>query len=52
MLIVEELGASHQGAILAEVIHRVLEEYDLTQKVSNVLPIFCVVNFKSININF
>ena len=31
---VEELGVSHQGIILAEVIHRVLEEYDLTQKVS------------------
>ena len=32
---VEELGASHQGAILAEVLYRVLEEFDLTQKVSN-----------------
>ena len=32
---VEELGASHQGAILAEVVYRVLEEFDLTQKVSN-----------------
>ena len=35
MLGVEELGASHQGAILAEVVYRVLEEFDLTQKVSN-----------------
>ena len=25
---------THQGIILAEVVHRVLEEYDLTQKVS------------------
>ena len=31
---VEELGASYQGAILADV-YRVLEEFDLTQKVSN-----------------
>ena len=34
VLAVEELGVSHQGIILAEVVHRVLEEYDLTQKVS------------------
>ena len=34
LLIVEELGVSHQGIILAEMVHRVLEEYDLTQKVS------------------
>ena len=34
MLVVEELGVSHQGIILAEVVYRVLEEYDLTQKVS------------------
>ena len=34
MLSVEELGVSHQGIILAEVVHRVLEENDLTQKVS------------------
>ena len=40
VLIVEELGVSHQGTILAEVVHRVLEEYDLTQKVSNILPLF------------
>ena len=32
---VEELGASHQGAILVEVVYRVLEEFDLTQKFSN-----------------
>ena len=25
---VEELGASHQGAILVEVVHRVQEEFD------------------------
>ena len=35
VLDVEELGASHQGAILAEVVYRVLEEFDLTQKVCN-----------------
>ena len=35
VLSVEELGASHQAAILAEVVYRVLEEFDLTQKVSN-----------------
>ena len=34
VLAVEELGVSHRGIILAEVVHRVLEEYDLTQKVS------------------
>ena len=34
VLVVEELGVSHQGIILAEVVHRVLQEYDLTQKVS------------------
>ena len=34
VLAVEELGVSHQGIILAEVVYRVLEEYDLTQKVS------------------
>ena len=34
VLAVEELGVSHQGIILAEVVHRGLEEYDLTQKVS------------------
>ena len=33
MLAVKELGVSHQGIILVEVVHRVLEEYDLTQKV-------------------
>ena len=38
---VEELGASHQGAILAEALYRLLEEFDLTQKVSN----FCLTNF-------
>ena len=30
----EELSVSHQERILAKVVHRVLEEYDLTQKVS------------------
>ena len=40
VLVVEELGVSHQGTILAEVVHLVLEEYDLTQKVSNILPFF------------
>ena len=34
MLTVEELGVSHQEIILVKVVHRVLEEYDLTQKVS------------------
>ena len=34
VLAVEELGVSHQGIILVEVVHRVLEEYNLTQKVS------------------
>ena len=38
MVIVEELGVSHQDIILAEVVHRVLEDYDLTQKVSHILP--------------
>ena len=40
VLIVEELGVSHQGTILAEVVHLLLEEYDLTQRVSNILPFF------------
>ena len=35
VLDVEELGASHQGTILAEVLYRVLEKFDLTQKFSN-----------------
>ena len=34
VLVVEELGVSHREIILAEVVHHVLEEYDLTQKVS------------------
>ena len=34
VLAVEELGVSHQGIILAEMVHRLLEEYDLTQKLS------------------
>ena len=34
VLVVEELGVSHQGIVLVEVVHHVLEEYDLTQKVS------------------
>ena len=47
MLAVEELGVSHQGTILVEVVHCVLEEYDLTQKVKNILSFF--FNGKSIN---
>ena len=46
---VEELGASHQGADLAEVVYRVLEEYDLTQKVSK---FFCIINIKSSSMIF
>ena len=34
VLAVEELGVSHLGIILAEVVYRLLEEYDLTQKAS------------------
>ena len=38
---IEEVGASHRGAIfLAEVVHSVLEEYDLTQTVSNFFYLF------------
>ena len=51
MLILEELGASDQGVVLAEVAHCFLEEYDLTQKVSN-FCYFYFINLKSININF
>ena len=40
VLDVEEFDVSHQGKILVEVAHRVLEEYDLTQKVSNILSSF------------
>ena len=40
VLAVENLGVSHQSTILAKVVHRVLEEYDLTPKVSNILPFF------------
>ena len=40
MIAVKDLGVSHQDTILAEVVHRVLEEYDLTQKVSNILLFF------------
>ena len=50
VLAVEELCVSHQGTILAEVVHRVLEEYDLTQRVSNILPFF-IFNFKFVNVN-
>ena len=53
VLDVEEFGVSHQGTILVEVAHRVLEEYDLTQKVSNILSSsFFLNNLKSINMNF
>ena len=46
---VEELGASHQGAILAEIVYCVLEEFDITQKVSN----YCltIVHYQSLNHN-
>ena len=30
VLNIKELGASHQGAILVKVVHRVLGEFDLT----------------------
>ena len=47
---VEDLGASHQGAILADVLYRVLEDFDLTQNVSNCcLTIF---NYQSSMHNF
>ena len=47
VLIVEELGVSHQGTIFSEVVHCVLDEYDLTQKVSNILALFLlsILNF-------
>ena len=45
VLIVEELDVLHQGTILTEVVHRVLEEYDLTHKVSNILSLFLFSNF-------
>ena len=48
---VDELGVSHQGTILAKVAHHVLEDYVLTQKVSNTLPFFCILNLKFINMN-
>ena len=35
------LGVEELGAILAEVVYRVLEEFDLTQKVSN----YCLTIF-------
>ena len=42
VLVVEESDVSHQGTILAKVVHRVLDEYDLTQKVSNILSfLYC-----------
>ena len=47
VLAVEEVGVSSQGTILVEVVHCVLEEYDLTQKVKNILSFF--FNGKSIN---
>ena len=50
VLVVEDLGVLHQGTILVEVVHRVLEEYDLTQKVSKILPFF-IFNLKFINMN-
>ena len=50
MLGVEELCASYQGAILAEVLYRVLEEFDLTQKVCNCC--LTVVHYQSSMHNF
>ena len=46
VLSVEELGASHQGAILTDVLYRVLKEFDLAQKVSN----YCltIVHYQSL----
>ena len=44
VLSVEELGALHQGAILASVLYRVLEEFDLTQKVSDFFIFFFIIN--------
>ena len=44
MLGVEELGASHQGAILAEVLYHVFEKFDLTEKVSNFFNLFFIIN--------
>ena len=42
VLAVEESDVSHQGTILAKVVHRVLDEYDLTRKVSNILSfLYC-----------
>ena len=47
VLAIEELGISHRGIILAEVVHQVLEEYDLTQNFT-----FLIFNLKSINMFF
>ena len=44
VLDVEELGASHPGAILAEVLYSVLEEFDLTKKVSIFFNLFFIIN--------
>ena len=46
---VEELGASHQGAILVEVVYCVLEEFDISQKDSN----YClkIFHYQSLNHN-
>ena len=52
VLAVEELGVSHQGIILAQVVHHVLEEYDLTQKLVNMIFTFLIFNLKSINMIF
>ena len=52
VLTIEELGVSHQGIIFAEVVHRVFEEYDLTQKVSKQNFTFLIYNLKSTNMNF
>ena len=39
---IKELGESHQGVIL-EVLYLVLEEYNLTQKVSNIFLSFLIL---------
>ena len=50
--VLRNLVHSHHGAILVEVVHRVLEEYDLTQKLSNFFPFFSIINLKPIGMNF
>ena len=47
----EELDTSHQVIVLAEVVHRVLHEHDLTKKISNFFE-KNRINLKSMNANF